>query len=116
MTTSGAKHFESLLANRARIGFSAFVDPGAVIIAEAPTFSGTLNTGRRHGPAILAVPLDVQGIVTDAVRERLEALRRQGRRAKLIYTIVNFQNPAGMCQSLRRRQDRKSTRLNSRQL
>jgi len=40
-----------------------------------------------------------------SVRERLEGLRRQGRRAKLIYTIVNFQNPAGMCQSLRRRHE-----------
>ena len=39
------------------------------------------------------------------MRERLESLRRQGRRAKLIYTIVNFQNPAGMCQSLKRRHE-----------
>ncbi len=87
------------------LAFSAFVDPGDVIITEAPTFSGTLNTMRRHGPEILDVPLDDEGIVTSAVRERLEGLRRQGRRAKLIYTIVNFQNPAGMCQSLRRRHE-----------
>src|SRR5882724_7928666 len=32
-----------------------------------------------------------------------EGLRRQGRRCKLIYTIVNFQNPAGPDLSLRRR-------------
>src|SRR5207237_1123702 len=32
-------------------------------------------------------------------------LRRAGRRCKLIYTIVNFQNPAGPSQSLRRRQE-----------
>ena len=87
------------------LAFSAFVDPGDVIITEAPTFSGTLNTMRRHGPEILDVPLDAEGIVTDAVRERLEGLRRQGRRAKMIYTIVNFQNPAGMSQSLRRRHE-----------
>ena len=87
------------------LAFSAFLDPGDVIITEAPTFSGTLNTMRRHGPEILDVPLDDEGIVTDAVRERLTSLRRQGRRCKLIYTIVNFQNPAGMCQSLRRRHE-----------
>ena len=87
------------------LAFSAFVDPGDVVITEAPTFSGTLNTMRRHGPEILDVPLDDEGIVTDAVRERLESLRRQGRRCKLIYTIVNFQNPAGMCQSRRRRHE-----------
>jgi 2-aminoadipate transaminase len=85
------------------LAFGAFVDPGDPIIVEAPTFSGSLNTIRRHGPRILDVPVDDEGIVTDAVRERLEGLRREGRRCKLIYTIVNFQNPAGPSQSLRRR-------------
>ena len=84
---------------------ASFVDPGDAIIIEAPTFSGSLNTIRRHGPRILDVPVDEEGIVTDAVRERLQTLRREGRRCKLIYTIVNFQNPAGPSQSLRRRQE-----------
>src|SRR3989442_12620985 len=87
------------------LAFSAFVDPGDVVISESPTFSGSLNTMRRHGPEILDVPVDDEGIVTTAVRERLQALRRDGRRCKLIYTIVNFQNPAGPSQSLRRRQE-----------
>src|SRR6058998_413059 len=87
------------------LAFSAFVDPGDPIISEAPTFSGSLNTIRRHGPQILDVPVDDEGIVTDAVRERLQTLRRAGRRCKLIYTIVNFQNPAGPDLSLRRRQE-----------
>jgi 2-aminoadipate transaminase len=85
------------------LAFSAFVDPGDAIISEAPTFSGSLNTIRRHGPQILDVPVDAEGVVTSAVRARLETLRRPGRRCKLIYTIVNFQNPAGPSQSLRRR-------------
>jgi 2-aminoadipate transaminase len=87
------------------LAFSAFVDPGDVVICEAPTFSGSLNTIRRHGPDILDVPVDDEGIVTAAVRERLTGLRHQGRRCKLIYTIVNFQNPAGPSQSLRRRHE-----------
>src|SRR5690349_20846748 len=87
------------------LAFGAFVDPGDAMISEAPTFAGSLNTIRRHGPEILDVPVDDEGIVTEAVRERLEQLRRQGRRCKLIYTIVNFQNPAGPSQSLRRRQE-----------
>jgi 2-aminoadipate transaminase len=87
------------------LAFGAFIDPGDPVIAEAPTFSGSLNTLRRHGPEILDVPVDDEGIVTDAVRQRLEALRRQGRRCKLVYTIVNFQNPAGPSQSLRRRRE-----------
>ena len=87
------------------LAFSAFVDPGDPIICEAPTFSGSLNNIRRHGPEILDAPVDADGMVTRVVRERLEGLKRQGRRCKLIYTIVNFQNPAGPDLSLRRRQE-----------
>jgi len=47
--------------------------------------------------------VDGEGMVTDAVREHLADLRRKGRPCKLIYTIVNFQNPAGPTLSLRRR-------------
>jgi len=87
------------------LAFSAFVDPGDAVISEAPAFSGSLITIKRHGPQVLDVPVDAEGIVTAAVRARLEALRREGRRCKLIYTIVNFQNPSGPTQSLRRRHE-----------
>ena len=87
------------------LAFSAFIDPGDAVISESPAFSGSLITMKRHGPQILDVPVDEEGIVTDAVRDRLAALRAAGRRCKLIYTIVNFQNPSGPSQSLRRRHE-----------
>jgi 2-aminoadipate transaminase len=87
------------------LALSALVDVGDALICEAPTFSGTLQTIRRHGPRILTAPVDDEGIVTGTVREHLAALRGEGRRCKLIYTIVNFQNPAGPTMSLRRRQE-----------
>jgi 2-aminoadipate transaminase len=87
------------------LAFSAFVDVGDPIITEAPTFSGTLNTIRRHGARVLDVPVDKDGIVTSVVRERLEALRQAGERCKLIYVIDNFQNPAGPTLSRPRRQE-----------
>jgi len=87
------------------LAFSAFVDVGDVILSEAPTFSGTLQTIRRHGPEVLDVPVDADGLVVEVAREHLARLRRQGRRCKLIYTIVNFQNPSGPTLSLRRRRD-----------
>ena len=61
------------------LAFSAFVDVGDAIIVEAPTFSGTLQTIRRHGPEILGAPVDAEGMMTEAVREHLERLRREGR-------------------------------------
>ncbi len=87
------------------LAFSAFLDVGDAMLSEAPTFSGTLNTIRRHGPQVLDVPVDADGMVTAVAREHLARLRRDGRRCKLIYTIVNFQNPAGPTLSLERRHE-----------
>src|SRR5690242_17501434 len=87
------------------LAFSAFVDEGDAILSEAPTFSGTLQTIRRHGPEVLDVPVDGDGLVVEVARRHLERLRAQGRRCKLIYTIVNFQNPSGPTLSLRRRRE-----------
>jgi 2-aminoadipate transaminase len=87
------------------LAFSAFVDVGDAILSEAPTFSGTLNTIRRHGARVLDVPVDAEGLVTRVARQQLELLRREGTRCKLIYTIDNFQNPSGPTMSMRRRQE-----------
>ena len=57
-------HRERLGRTRSSLAFSAFVDVGDAIITEAPTFSGTLNTIRRHGAELLGVPVDDEGIVT----------------------------------------------------
>ena len=52
------------------------------------------------------MPVDDEGMVTERRRaSSSSALRREGRRCKLIYTIVNFQNPSGPTLSLRRRQE-----------
>lgn len=96
--TNGSSHALSL-------AFGALVDPGDAVLSEAPTFSGTVRNLLRHGPEVLDVPVDAEGMVIAVAREHLERLRRQGRRCKLIYTIVNFQNPAGPDLSLRRRQE-----------
>jgi 2-aminoadipate transaminase len=87
------------------LAFSAFVDVGDPILSEAPTFSGTLATIRRHGARVLDVPLDAEGMDTAVARQQLEKLRSKGLRCKLIYTIVNFQNPAGPTMSRRRREE-----------
>jgi 2-aminoadipate transaminase len=87
------------------LALSAFVDVGDPIICEAPTFSGTLSSIRRHGAEVLDASVDAEGLVTSELRQRLERLRRRGRTCKLIYTIVNFQNPAGPTMSLARRQE-----------
>jgi len=96
LVANGSGHALSLV-------ISAFVDIGDAVICEAPTFSGTLNALRRHGADLHGVPVDDEGIVVEAVREKLEELRRAGRPCKLIYTLPTFHNPAGPTATIARR-------------
>jgi 2-aminoadipate transaminase len=96
LLTNGSSHALSL-------AISMFVDIGDPVILEAPTFSGTLVGLRRHGAELHGVPVDDEGIVIEAVREKLDMLKAQGRRCKLIYTMPTFHNPAGPTATLERR-------------
>jgi 2-aminoadipate transaminase len=82
------------------------LDPGDLIITEAPSYfvyQGTLNS---MGVRTLSVPMDEQGMDTDALAELLARLERSGElpRLRLIYVCDYFQNPSGLTLSLPRRQ------------
>ncbi|MGV8042439.1 MAG: PLP-dependent aminotransferase family protein [Thermoanaerobaculaceae bacterium] len=80
------------------------VDPGDVIVVEAPTYPGALHTFRNAGARFALVPCDAEGMQVDALEEVIASCRRAtGRAPKLIYTIVNFSNPSGACLSAQRR-------------
>lgn len=83
---------------------SAFINPGDIVVAESPTFSGTLRTFRGHQARLLSVPTDHEGMATDALADLLERQQRQGQPVKAIYTIPDFHNPMGTNMSLKRRQ------------
>ena len=80
------------------------VDPGDVVIVEAPTFIGALQTFRNAEADLQEVPLDDGGMDPEALEALLERLAREGRRAKLIYTIPTFHNPAGVTLTRERRE------------
>ena len=82
----------------------SLIDPGDVIIAECPTYMGTLHNFRGVRADIRFVPMDRDGMNTDALAELLEALAAEGKTIKLIYTISVFHNPTGWTLSLERRQ------------
>ena len=79
------------------------VDPGDVIIAEAPTFLGFIATLDNFGARLAGVPIDQDGIDVNAVERTLVELREQNVRPKFIYCISNFQNPTGISTTLERR-------------
>jgi len=80
-----------------------FIDPGDVVVAEAPSYVGALGVFRSYQADIVHVPLDEHGLIPEALEETLTRLAAEGRRVKLLYTVPNFHNPAGVTMSLERR-------------
>ena len=80
-----------------------FLDPGDVVIAEGPTYPGMLPSLGAYQADVRHIPMDADGMLIDALEDELGRLDAEGRRAKLIYTIPSFQNPAGVSLSLDRR-------------
>ncbi len=72
-----------------------FCDPGDVILAEAPSYVGALGTFAAYQAEVVHVPMDEQGLVPEALREAIAAVKASGKTAKFLYTIPNFHNPAG---------------------
>jgi len=94
IVTAGAQQGLDLLAK-------TFLNPGDVIITEGPTYVGALQAFSAYQPDIRCIPMDDEGMRIDELERELKSLGHQG--AKFIYTIPNFQNPAGVTLSAERR-------------
>jgi 2-aminoadipate transaminase len=81
----------------------ALIDPGDVIVAEAPTYPGAVPTFSAYQADVVQIEMDGDGMPIDELENTLDRLHTQGRRPKFIYTIPNFQNPGGVTMSLPRR-------------
>ncbi len=79
------------------------VDPGDVVIAEAPTYPGAVPVFCSYEAETIQVPMDDAGMRVDLLEELLDRLAGEGRRPKFIYTVPTFQNPAGQTLSAARR-------------
>jgi 2-aminoadipate transaminase len=80
-----------------------FIDPGDVVVAEAPSYVGALGVFRAYQAEVAHVPLDDDGLIPEALEETLTALAKAGRRVKLLYTVPNHHNPAGVTLAAHRR-------------
>ncbi len=81
------------------------LDPGDIVITEAPSYFVYHGTLASLGVRTIGVPMDAEGMRTDALEALLEQLDRAGElgRVRLIYTVDYFQNPTGLSLSLPRR-------------
>ena len=76
------------------------LDPGDVVVTEAPTYVTAIATFAAYQARLVHVPMDENGIIPEALAE---ALGREPR-VKLLYTVPTFQNPAGVTLRPDRRQ------------
>jgi len=81
------------------------LDPGDVVVCEAPTYPGAVPTFCAYQADVVQVTMDRDGMRTDELESTLDELERDGRTPKFIYTVPNFHNPAGVTMSLERRHE-----------
>jgi 2-aminoadipate transaminase len=80
-----------------------FCDPGDVVVCEAPSYVGALGVFTAYQCEVVHVDMDDEGLVPTALEDAMTTVRASGRRVKLLYTIPNFHNPAGVSLSESRR-------------
>jgi 2-aminoadipate transaminase len=77
----------------------SFLDPGDVVVVEAPTYLGSIQSFRSFEASLAPITLEEQGLAVEELEEQLAG----GLRPKLVYTIPDHQNPAGVSLAADRR-------------
>jgi 2-aminoadipate transaminase len=79
------------------------VDPGDIVVCEAPGFPGSLAAMEACGARLAGVEMDELGMIPDQLQATLKKVFDKGKRVKFIYVIPEFQNPTGKTMDLERR-------------
>src|SRR3954469_10429374 len=96
IVTAGGQQVIDLVAR-------ALIDPGDVVLAEAPTYPGAVPVFSSYQADVVQLEMDSGGMRVGLMGEALDQLGPEGRRPKFISTIPTFQNPGGVTMSLPRR-------------
>lgn len=73
-----------------------FLNPGDVALVGLPTYLGGINAYRSYEGNLVGVPLDKDGMIIDALEEKIIELQKEDITPKFIYVVPTFQNPAGV--------------------
>jgi DNA-binding transcriptional MocR family regulator len=80
-----------------------FVDPGDVVLVEAPSYVGALGAFASYQADVVHVAMDDDGLIPEALEEAIRRTTAAGRPAKFLYTVPNYHNPAGVTLAAGRR-------------
>ncbi|MCT2042059.1 PLP-dependent aminotransferase family protein [Pseudoclavibacter alba] len=98
VTTTGSQHGLDIVSK-------LFLNPGDVVLAESPSYVGAIGTFRAYEADTVHVEMDEHGLIPSALEETLHRLRSECRVVKFLYTIPNFNNPAGSMMTAERRHE-----------
>jgi 2-aminoadipate transaminase len=79
------------------------IDPGDVVLVERPAYLAAVQVFELYQAEMRGIDLDAQGIIPESLEEVLAQLKKEGRRAKFLYTVATFGNPSGATLSYERR-------------
>lgn len=81
------------------------LSPGDTVLIEQDCYQGSINRLVRRGVTIVGIPVDADGMRTDAVASALADLKSSGIRPEYIYTVPTVQNPTGTIMTEQRRRE-----------
>lgn len=90
--TSGAQQIMDLATK-------SLCNEGDVVICEAPSFIGSLNSFRSYNAKLVGVPVEPDGMNIEILEEKLKTEKN----VRFIYIISNFQNPSGITTGIEKR-------------
>ncbi|WP_349899133.1 aminotransferase-like domain-containing protein [Parafrigoribacterium soli] len=96
VVTTGSQHALELMTK-------LFIDPGDVVLAEAPSYVTALVVFKSFQAEVSQVAMDEHGLIPEALRERIASLKALGKSIKFLYTVPTFSNPAGVTLTWERR-------------
>lgn len=82
-----------------------FINRGDYVIVGLPTYLGGLSAFNSYGANMVGIPMDEEGEDPNIMEAKLKELIGMGKKPKFIYLIPDFQNPAGVTMSERRRKE-----------
>lgn len=82
-----------------------FIDRGDYVIVGLPSYLGGLSAFNSYGAQMIGIPMDEEGEDPAILEAELIKLKNMGKKPKFIYLIPDFQNPAGVTMTEKRRKE-----------
>jgi len=82
-----------------------FIDRGDYVLVGLPSYLGGLSAFNSYGAQMIGIPMDEEGEDPVAMEAELKKLKDMGKKPKFIYLIPDFQNPAGVTMTEKRRKE-----------